>query len=62
MKHYLLFITLNLAIIFAYANFNDKGKINVENIKNHMEKIRGLLRNLDTSDDENEDDDPSDED
>jgi len=62
MKYYILFIVLNLAIIFAYADFNGKGKINVENMKKHMEKIRGLLRNLDTSDDENDDDDSSDED
>ena len=58
MRYYLLFIVLNLAIILAYADFDDKGKLRIEKMKNHMRKVKGLLRNLDSSesDDESNDD------
>ena len=61
MRHYLLFIFLNLAAILAYTDFDEKGKIQIEKMKNHMRKIRTLLRNLDTSD-EDDDENSSDED
>ena len=61
MKYYLLFIVLNLAIILAYADFEDKGKLNIEKMQIHLGKVQGLLRKLDTSD-ESEDDDDSNED
>jgi len=54
MRYYLLFIVLNLAAILAYTDFDEKGKIQIEKMKNHMRKIRTLLRNLDTSDEDDE--------
>jgi len=55
MKYYLLILIL--AIFLAYIDAEDKGKINsktLEKMQNHIRKIRGLLRNLDTSDDEDD--------
>ena len=60
MKYYLLFIILNLAIIFAYAEFDDK-KVRIEKMENHLRKIKGILRNLDTSDEDDDDDDSTDD-
>lgn len=57
MKYYLLFIVLNLVIILAYADFDDKGKLNIEKMQNHLRKVQGLLRKLDTSDESDEEDD-----
>jgi len=56
MRYYLLFIFLNLAAILAYTDFDEKGKIQIEKMKNHMREIRTLLRNLDTSDEDDEED------
>lgn len=61
MKYYLLFIILNLAIIFAYADFEDKGQIRIEKMQNHLRKIKGILRNLDTSDEDDDEDDSTDD-
>jgi hypothetical protein len=62
MRYYLLFIVLNLAIILAYADFDDKGKLRIEKMKNHMRKVKGLLRNLDSSESDDESDDESNDD
>jgi len=61
MKYYLLFIVLNLVIIFAYADLDNKGKVRFEKMQNHFRKIKGILRNLDTSDEDDDDDDSTDE-
>lgn len=50
MKYFLLFIVLNLAIISVYADFDDKGKLKIEKMGNHMKKIQGYFRNLEPSD------------
>jgi len=60
MKYYLLFLILNLVIIFAYADFDDK-KVRIEKMQNHLRKIKGILRNLDTSDEDDDDDDSTDD-
>ena len=62
MKYYLLIVIL--VIFLAFTDAEDKGKFNsksIEKMKNHMRKIRGLLRNLDTSDDDDDDDSNDDE-
>ena len=56
MKFYLLFIVLNLAIILAYTDFDDKGKLRIEKMKNHLRKVENLLRNLEDPSDESNDD------
>jgi len=62
MKYYLLFIVLNLAIILAYADFDDKGKLNIEKMQNNLGKVQGLLRKLDDTSDESDDDEELSED
>jgi len=59
---YLLFIVLNLAIILAYADFDDKGKLNIEKMQNNLGKVQGLLRKLDDTSDESDDDEELSED
>jgi hypothetical protein len=61
-KYFLLFIVLNLAIILAYADFDDEEKLKIEKMDNHMRKEKDLLRHLDTSDDDEEEDSNDDED
>jgi hypothetical protein len=56
MKFYLLFFVLNLAIILAYTDFDDKGKLRIEKMKNHSRKVENLLRNLEDTSDESDDD------
>jgi len=62
MKYYLLIIVLNLAIILAYADFDDKGKLNIEKMQNNLGKVQGLLRKLDDTSDESDDDEELSED
>ena len=62
MKYYLLFIVLNLAIILAYADFDEKESLRIEKMQNHMRKIRGFMRKLESTDEDSDDDDSSDDD
>lgn len=62
MKYYLLIVIVT--ILLAYSDAEDKEKLGyktIEKKKNHMRKVRGLLRNLDTADDDDDDEDSTDE-
>ena len=61
-KFSLLFIILNLAIILAFADFNDEEKLKIEKIENHIKKEKDLLRNLQETDDDDEEEGSEEED
>ena len=62
MKYYLLIVILTILLAYSHAEDEEKlGYKAIEKMKNHMRKIRGILRNLDTTDDEDEDDESTDD-